>query len=208
MSIKVSIIEDDRVTRESLCQMITRADGLECLQAHACAEDALRDTPLHPPDVLMVDINLPGTSGIECVRTLKTALPQLQVLILTTYDDTDSIFESLRAGASGYLLKRNTSTEIISAIREVHAGGSPMSMHIARKVASYFHPTRRPAPEVLKLSTRESEILSQLSKGLQYKEIAQQLDISPSTVRAHLHTIYGKLHVQSRLEAVAKYVGQ
>ncbi|MFZ4764179.1 MAG: response regulator transcription factor [Roseimicrobium sp.] len=205
--LRVSIVEDDKVTRDTLCQLITRCQGLECYLTYANAEQALEDVPRHPPDVLMVDLNLPGINGVECIRTLKMVRPHVQMLVLTTYEDAENIFDSLRAGASGYLLKRSPASEIAAAIREVHEGGSPMSMQIARKVVSFFHPVRQPAPEVEKLSSREHDILSHLSRGLQYKEIADALGISPSTVRAHLHTIYNKLHVQSRLEAVAKYVG-
>jgi DNA-binding NarL/FixJ family response regulator len=208
MPIRISIVEDDRITRESLAALIARAENLECLDTYANAEEALGHAPKRLPDVLLVDINLPGRSGIECVATLKAAHPRLNVLMLTTYDDTESIFDSLRAGASGYLLKRTPSAEIITAIREVHAGGSPMSMHIARKVVSHFHGARPANPEMQTLTPREQEILAHLARGLHYKEIADQLSISTSTVRAHLHTIYGKLHVQSRTEAVVKFLGK
>ncbi|EDY16768.1 two component transcriptional regulator, LuxR family [Chthoniobacter flavus Ellin428] len=208
MPIRISIVEDDRITRESLAALIARAENLECLDTYANAEEALHHAPERLPDVLLVDINLPGRSGIECVAALKTAHPRLNVLMLTTYDDTENIFASLRAGASGYLLKRTPSAEIITAIREVHAGGSPMSMHIARKVVSHFHLARPANPEMQTLTPREHEILTLLARGLHYKEIADQLGISTSTVRAHLHTIYGKLHVQSRTEAVVKFLGK
>ena len=208
MPLRVSLVEDDRVTRESLAALIARADDLECLATYANAEDAMRNVPKKLPDVLLVDINLPGRSGIECVAALKAAHPKLQVLMLTTYDDTENIFESLRAGASGYLLKRTPSAEIIAAIREVAGGGSPMSTHIARKVVTHFHPGRSATPEMQTLTPREHEILTLLARGLHYKEIADQLGISTSTVRAHLHAIYGKLHVQSRTEAVVKFLGR
>ncbi len=207
--IRISLVEDDRVTRESLTALLTRAAGLTFVAAYPTAEDALRDVPKELPDVLLVDINLPGRSGIECVAALKAAHPALLFLMLTTYDDTELIFDSLRAGANGYLLKRTRAAELIAAIREVHAGGSPMSMNIARKVVSYFHPGRATAaPEMQTLTPREHEILTLLARGLHYKEIADQLGISTSTVRAHLHTIYGKLHVQSRTEAVVKFLGR
>ena len=204
MSIRISIVEDDRVTRESLAALLGRAAGLVCLATYATAEEALAQVPKHLPDVLLVDINLPGRSGIECVAELKTAHPELQVLMLTVYDDTESIFESLRAGASGYLLKRTRTADLVAAIKEVLQGGSPMSTNIARKVVSHFHTPGR-ARELQALTTREHEILSRLAEGLQYKEIADKLDITPGTVRAHLHTIYGKLHVQTRTEAVVKF---
>ncbi|TLD68619.1 response regulator transcription factor [Phragmitibacter flavus] len=207
-SVKVSIVEDDRVTRETLEKLINREPGLTCIATYPSAEQAIIEVPKLPPDVLLADINLTGRSGIECVAALKTAMPGLHVLMLTTYDDTENIFDSLRAGASGYMLKRARPADILAAVKEVHRGGSPMSMHIARKVVSYFHPGRTMAPELQTLTARENEILGQLSKGLQYKEIADQLNISTSTVRAHLHAIYGKLHVQSRTEAVVKFLGK
>lgn len=204
--IKIAIVEDDKVTRETLAKLISREEGLVCLGTYVTAEEAIRDIAKNLPDVLLCDINLPGRSGIECVAVLKSAHSQLQMLMLTTYDDTENIFDSLRAGASGYILKRNIATELIPAIREVHQGGSPMSMNIARKVVTFFHPDRPASPEIQTLTPREHEILTLLARGLHYKEIAEQLGISTSTVRAHLHTIYGKLHVQSRTEAVVKFL--
>ena len=205
--IRVSFVEDDTVTRESLSQLFSSSAELECLHAYPNAEQAILDVPQHPPDVLIVDLNLPATSGNVCIRKLKEKLPQMQILVLTTYEDTDNIFDSLRSGASGYLLKRSTPEEIIAAIKEVHEGGSPMSMNIARKVVTFFHPVRveLPAsPDLARLTTRELQILEELAKGGQYKHIAEALGITPATVRAHLHTIYGKLHVRSRDEAVLK----
>lgn len=204
--IRVSLIEDDLLTRESLAALIARHEDLICLSTFPSAEQALTELPANLPDVLLVDINLPGMSGIKCVATLKSAHPGMQVVILTTYDDSDFVFEALRAGASGYLLKRTPSSTLLDAIREVHEGGSPMSATIARKVVLFFQRQRQPSPEMQSLTVRENEILRHLSMGLHYKEIADQLEISTSTVRAHLHTIYGKLHVQSRTEAVVKYL--
>jgi DNA-binding NarL/FixJ family response regulator len=208
MSIQVSIVEDDPVTRENLKAIINRSDELDCLHAYATAEDALRRVPKEMPDVLLLDINLGRRSGIECVAVLKAAHPKLQMLMVTTYDDTKLIFDALRAGASGYLLKRTPAAEIVAAIKEVHEGGSPMSAQIARKVVSYFHPDRALPHDMETLTAREHEILNLLAKGMQYKEIADHLTISTSTVRGHLHLIYGKLHVQSRTEAVLKYLGR
>lgn len=208
MLIKVSIVEDDPATRENLMAIIDRSDDLAVLETYPSAEDAIRGVPRNMPDVLLVDINLGRRSGIECVAVLKAAHPKLQMMMVTTYDDTKLIFEALRAGASGYLLKRAPVAEIVAAVKEVHDGGSPMSAQIARKVVSYFHPARSPVSEMETLTTREHEILTLLAKGLQYKEIADHLDISTSTVRGHLHLIYGKLHVQSRTEAVLKYLGR
>lgn len=206
MSIRVAVVEDDEITRESLVALINRAGDLDCIAAWSSAEEAIQALSGNVPDILIADINLPAASGIACVTTAKAAHPALQVLMLTTYDDTDSIFDSLRSGASGYLLKRSAATELLPAIREVMQGGSPMSAPIARKVVTYFHPERRATPEMQSLTPREQEILAHLAKGLLYKEIADQLGITVSTVRAHLHAVYGKLHVQSRTEAVVKYL--
>lgn len=206
MPIRVAIVEDDRVTRESLVRLVERHKDLACVGAFSSGEEALEELPSNLPDVVLMDINLSGMTGIECVGSLKQKHPGLQVLMLTTYDDTENLFDSLRAGANGYLLKRAPAPEILNAIQEVHEGGSPMSTNIARKVVTYFHPRRQTAPELQTLTPREHEILTELCRGLHYKEIADQLGISTSTVRAHLHTIYGKLHVQSRTEAVVKYL--
>jgi DNA-binding NarL/FixJ family response regulator len=208
MSVRVSIVEDNTGTRESIAALLGRAPGLELAGAHATGEDALRDLPGQRPDVVLMDINLPGISGIECVSRLKERIPRVQVLMLTTYEDGDLIFESLRAGASGYLLKNIPPAELAQAVEQVHAGGSPMSMQIARKVVSHFQRIKRPETDVDKLTKREQEILALLAKGFLYKEIADNLGITLSTVRAHLHTVYEKLHVQSRTQAVVKFLGQ
>jgi DNA-binding NarL/FixJ family response regulator len=207
MPINVSIVEDNRGTRESLKELLGRAQGLRCMGAYASGEEALRSIPEQTPDVVLMDINLPGMRGIECVARLKARVPKTQVLMLTTYDESDLIFESLRAGAHGYLLKNTTSAELVQAVEQVHSGGSPMSMHIARKVVNHFEQNRKSGSEMEKLTKREHEILALLAKGYLYKEIADQLGISISTVRAHLHTVYEKLHVQSRTEAVVKFLG-
>lgn len=206
-SIKVSLVEDHRATRESLLAYLGRARGLKCLRAYATGEEALAGLPAEAPDVVLMDINLPGMNGIECVAKLKEVLPRTQVLMLTTYQETDLIFDSLRAGASGYLLKNMPPAELVEAIEQVHAGGSPMSMHIARKVVSHFQQIRKPASDVDQLTAREKEILALLAQGFLYKEIADQLGITLSTVRAHLHAVYEKLHVQSRTQAVVKFLG-
>ncbi len=207
MRIKVAIVEDSRGTRESLTELLGRAPTLRCVGAYANGEEALRDIPGEPPDVVLMDINLPGMSGIECVGRLRDRLPKTQVLMLTTYEETDLIFDSLRNGASGYLLKNMPPAELIQAVEQVHAGGAPMSMQIARKVVNHFQQIKKPTSDVEKLTKREQEILSLLAKGYLYKEIADQLSITLSTVRAHLHTIYEKLHVQSRTQAVVKFLG-
>src|SRR5215475_7767894 len=207
MAINVSIVEDNRGTRESLRELLGRAQGLKCVGAYASGEEALRKIPEETPDVVLMDINLPGMRGIECVARLKARAPKTQVLMLTTYDESDLIFESLRAGAHGYLLKNTTADDLIQAVEQVHSGGAPMSMNIARKVVNHFQQIKKPSSEMEKLTKREHEILALLAKGYLYKEIGDQLGISISTVRAHLHTVYEKLHVQSRTEAVVKFLG-
>lgn len=208
MPITYAIVEDAAATREHLLAVLRRAPGLKCLHTCANGEEALRCLPDDVPDVVLMDLHLPGMSGIQCVARIKECLPRVQVLILTTYEDGDLIFDSLRAGASGYLLKSTKPDELVEAIEQVHAGGSPMSMSIARKVVSHFQQLRAPASGFEQLTPREIEILTQLARGLHYKEIGEQLSISVSTVRTHLHAIYGKLHVQSRTEAVVRYLGQ
>jgi DNA-binding NarL/FixJ family response regulator len=207
MRIRVSIVEDNRGTRESLTELLTRAPALRFVNAHPTGEDALRQIPTDAPDVVLMDINLPKMNGIECVAQLKQKLPKTQVLMLTTYEEGDLIFDSLRKGASGYLLKNLPPAELVQAIEQVHAGGAPMSMQIARKVVNHFQQIKKPRSEMEQLTKREHEILALLAKGFLYKEIADQLGISLSTVRAHLHTVYEKLHVQSRTEAVVKFLG-
>ena len=206
--IRVCIVEDDPKTREGFVKILQHAPEIVCLGTFASVEEAEREIPKIMPDVVLMDINLGSGSGIDCVSALKRLHPKLQFLMLTTYDDSEMIFNSLRAGASGYLLKRSAATELLAAIVEVHDGGSPMSMQIARKVVSHFHQIRKPASDVELLTEREHEILALLAKGLPYKQIADQLCISPSTVHGHLHKIYGKLHVQSGTEAVVKFLGK
>jgi DNA-binding NarL/FixJ family response regulator len=208
MAISVSIVEDNRGTRESLKELLGRAQGLRCVGAYSSGEEALKKIPEEKPDVVLMDINLPGMRGIECVAQLKARAPKTQVLMLTTYDQSDLIFESLRAGAHGYLLKNSDPADLVQAVEQVHAGGAPMSMYIARKVVNHFQQIRKPSSEMETLTKREYEILGLLAKGYLYKEIADQLGISISTVRAHLHTVYEKLHVQSRTEAVVKFLGR
>jgi DNA-binding NarL/FixJ family response regulator len=207
MSIAISIVEDQRDMRESLVEWLNHAPGLRCVGAHASAEEALRNIPQERPDVVLMDINLTGMNGIQCVARLKQKLPQTQVLMLTTYDDGDLIFDSLRAGANGYLLKNMPRAELVAAVEQVQAGGAPMSLQIARKVINHFH--QAPGPSDLdQLTGRELDILKLLAKGYMYKEIADRLGISMSTVRTHISAVYEKLHVQSRTEAAMKLVGQ
>jgi DNA-binding NarL/FixJ family response regulator len=206
MAIMVSIVEDDQRTRESLAALVGGAPGLRCLATYASGEEALSRIPADPPDVALVDINLPRVGGIECVAKLKVRLPKLHVLMITTYEEGDLIFRSLRAGASGYLLKKTPRAKLIEAIEEVHSGGAPMSMQIARKVVDHFHHIQQPASDMHKLTKREHEILALLAKGYRYKEITEAVGLSMSTVRTHLAHIYEKLHVQSRTEAAVKYL--
>ncbi len=204
--IRLCLVEDHEGTREFLLKLLRREEGIVCLGAFGDGRKALAEIPRLRPDVVLMDLHLPGLGGIECVRTLKRDHPQIEFVVLTTYDDTDLIFDALRAGASGYLLKRAAAGELVEAIDEVSRGGSPMSMEIARRVVSHFHQIRQPALDEENLSNREREILALLSKGLTYKLIAERLGLSPYTVHNRLHGIYKKLQVQSRTEAVAKYL--
>jgi DNA-binding NarL/FixJ family response regulator len=206
MAITVSIVEDDRATRENLAALMNGATTLRCVGTYPTAEKALAGIPRDNPDVALVDINLPGMSGIDCVAQLKAKLPQLQVLMLTMYEQSNLIFDSLRAGASGYLLKTTPPDELIQAFEEVRSGGSPMSIRIARKVVQYFQQTEGSSCSMEKLSPREYEILSLLAKGRLYKEIAAELGISHGTLRTHQMHIYEKLQVKSRTEAAAKFL--
>ena len=206
MAVTVCIIEDVLGTRETLIELFRRTADIQCIGAFADAESAVRAWPQLRPDVALIDIKLPGKSGIECVGELKRQHPELQVLMLTTYEETELIFKSLRAGANGYLLKNLPAEELIAAVREVRAGGAPMSMQIARKVVAHFHPHPSAPDHLAQLTQRESEILRLLAKGFLYKEIAEKLGITMGTVRTHIHTVYGKLHVQTRTEAVVKYL--
>ena len=205
--IQVSLVDDDAGTREKLKVILNAAATIACLHTYGSGEEAVREIPRDPPDVVLMDINLPGMNGIECVAQLKPKLPKLQILMLTTYEDSKLIFDSLRNGASGYLLKNVPPQEVVQAVEQVSAGGSPMSMAIARKVVNYFQQLKKGTSEIGTLSKREQEILALLAKGFLYKEIADQLGITAGTVRVHLHAVYEKLHVSSRTEAVVKYLG-
>jgi len=206
MAITVSIVEDNEKLRGTLARVLNRADGFQCASQHASAEDALKELPAVKPDVVLMDINLPGINGVECVRQLKPLLPGTQVMMLTVYEDTENIFDALAAGASGYMLKRTATPELLEAIREVQRGGSPMTTHIARKVVQSFQRTALVAPPTENLSDREQQVLDLLSQGLMYKEIAEKLDISYETVHTYIRRIYEKLQVRTRTEAVAKFL--
>jgi len=206
MPIRVAIVEDDVVTRKTLALQIGRATGLSLMASYASAEEAISALACKAPDVVLMDINLPLRSGIDCLVELKKTCPKVQILILTSSEDSGQIFAALRAGASGYLLKGASRDEIVSAIKNVQAGGASMSPPIARKVVSYFQKSAKPSIDLETLTAREQEILSLLAKGSYYKEIATELGIRTGTVRNHLHEIYRKLHVQSRTEAVLKFL--
>ena len=209
MKIRVSIVEDDGRVRNGLVQLINLSEGFQCVSQHSNAEVALADLPAAKPDVVLMDINLPGLNGVECVRQLKPQLPATQIMMLTVYEETEMIFKALTAGATGYLLKQTPPAELLTAIRDVHRGGSPMTSHIARKiVASFQQPPAAAARGMDNLTPREQEVLDHLAKGFLYKEIADALGISYDTVHAHIRRIYEKLQVRSRTEAVAKHLQQ
>jgi DNA-binding NarL/FixJ family response regulator len=204
MPITVCLVEDNHEVRASCSALLTNAPGLQFKGGYASAEEALEKIPLAPPDVALVDIHLPGMSGIECVARLKSGLPNLQILILTLYEQSDLIFDSLRAGANGYLLKSMPSADLIQAVELVHAGGAPMTMSVARRVIASFKDYKQPVTPNMNLSPREREILDKLAQGCRYREIGEALGISAFTVRAHLHSVYKKLHVGTGTQAVIK----
>jgi len=207
LSIGVAIVEDDVPAREIIAGWIRSADGFKLVGEYDDAETAIADLPQRKPSVVLFDINLPGMNGIECVRKLKPHLPDTQFLMVTVYEDANHIFDALAVGASGYLLKQTRRSELIDALKDVHAGGSPMSSQIARKVVQSFrrNETENANGEAAELSQREREVLELLARGYLYKEIAEQLKISVPTVNTYIRRIYEKLHVRSRAQAVAKY---
>ena len=205
--ITVAIVEDDSQVRHSLVGILKRGSGVLCVGAFGDAEEALRELPRLQPQVTLMDINLPGIDGVECVQKLSGLLPQMQMVMLTVYDDTDAIFNSLAAGASGYLLKPVSAVQLLAAVKDVYAGGAPMTSNIVRKVVQTFKQPVATAHETENLSTREQEVLDYLAKGYLYKEIADQLSISYGTVHTYIERVFKKLHVSSRAQAVAKYLG-
>lgn len=204
--IRVSIVDDEVDLRENIAGYVDAAKGFRCVSVHSSAEEALERLPHEKPDVVLMDINLGGMSGIECVLKLKPLMRETQVVMLTVFEDTDKIFSALAAGASGYLLKRMPPEKLLEAIREVHEGGSPMSAPIARKVVQSLQNPKAVVDETAELSPREREVLDGLAEGQAYKQIADKLNVSIHTVRNYIRRIYEKLHVRSSAEAVAKYL--
>jgi len=204
MLLRVAIVEDDLRWRTSLESLLREAGGLECVGSYSTGEDAIQELPGRRPQVVLMDINLPKMSGVECTRQLRALLPDILIIMLTVYDDSDRIFQALQMGANGYLLKRAAADEILQAIQDVHRGGAPMSPYIARKVVQSFQhqaPTARPDDV---LSKRESEVLGYVARGYSDKEVAEALGLTTATIRSYLKTIYSKLHVHSRTQAITK----
>lgn len=205
MPTKVSIVDDDEMSRSLWAEWIDHAAGFSCRNHYGSAEQAEAPLLQERPAVVLMDINLPGRSGIDCVRRLKPQAPEIQFVMLTVYGDAEHVFDALAAGATGYLLKRTNRATLLAALQEVQAGGSPMSSTVARQVVQFFQKSRAAVPEADRLSGREQEILQLLARGRQNKEIVAELGISPSTVATHIRRIYEKLHVHSRAEAVGKF---
>lgn len=201
-------MEDDDPARRSLAVLFNGTPGFQCVSSHRTAEDALKKMPLNDCDVVLMDLSLPGASGIECTRELKRRRSVVQVLVLTVFEDDDKIFESLRAGATGYLLKNTPLAQVVEAVQSIHAGGSPMSPAIARKVAEHFQESPCPPQGAARLTDREREVLDLIARGRKNAAIAHDLGISPHTVDKHIRHIYEKLEVQTRAEATAKYLAR
>ena len=208
MIITLAIVEDLDEVRDGLKNFISLSQDFKVLDIYKTAEDAVIGLPKLKPDIVIMDINLPGMNGIECIRQVKDKSPATQFMMFTVYENDEKVFEALKAGASGYLLKNTGLVQLIESLKELHNGGSPMSANIARKLVTLFRNEQRETANLEILSNRENEILQLLSKGLLYKEIADQLSISVSTVRQHIHHIYEKLHVQNRTEAINKAFGK
>jgi len=208
MSITIGIVEDLDEVRDGLKQFISLNSEFKVMGSFRTAEEALRELPALKPNIVIMDINLPGMNGIECIRQVKDKCPGTQFMMFTVYENDEKVFEALKAGASGYLLKNTGLMQMIVALKELHEGGSPMSSNIARKLVSIFQTHEKAKPQIELLSPREKEVLQLLSEGLLYKEIAEQLSISIATVRQHIHKIYDKLHVQNRTEALNMVYGK
>ena len=205
--ISVSIVEDMPDVRQKVKHIIDDSEEFICLSTYANAENAVDELPKLKPDIVLMDINLPGMSGIECIKKIKKKCAEMQFMMFTIYENSEQVYEALAAGASGYLLKKTPSEKILEALKELHEGGAPMSTHIARKVISFFQKENK-TNDNSQLSNREKQVLALLSKGFLYKEISNQLFISTGTVRQHIHKIYEKLHVQNRMEAINKFYGR
>lgn len=208
MSISLVIVEDLDEVREGLEQFISLNREFKVLDTFKTAEEAIYDLPGLKPDIVIMDINLPGINGIDCIKEVKHKVPKTQFMMFTVYENDEKVFEALKAGASGYLLKNTGLVQMIEALKELHNGGSPMSANIARKLVNIFQEQEKPKVSIEELSQRENEVLQQLAKGLLYKEIAEKLSISIATVRQHIHKIYEKLHVQNRTEALNRAFGK
>ena len=208
MSISLAIVEDLDEVRDGLKNFISLSNDFKVLDTFKTAEEALYDIPKLKPDIVIMDISLPGMTGIECIRLVKDKSPTTQFMMFTVYENDEKVFEALKSGASGYLLKNTGLIQLVESIKELYNGGSPMSANIARKLVTVFRNNEKEIETVELLSNRENEILQLLAKGLLYKEIADQLHISTNTVRQHIHKIYEKLHVQNRIEAINKVYGK
>jgi DNA-binding NarL/FixJ family response regulator len=201
----VMVVEDDRGLREQLVKILETAPDIKCIGAFVSAEEALPKIFENRPDVVLMDIKLPGMSGIQCVAEIKKVVPGMQIIMVTVYEDSERIFRALKAGANGYLVKSSPPDQLLEAIRDVYKGGAPMSSHIARKVVKHFHLIGPSTKEAENISPREREVLDLLSEGFIYKEIGDKLNIGTETVRTYVKNICQKMHVRSRLEAVAKH---
>ncbi|OQY96006.1 MAG: DNA-binding response regulator [Sphingobacteriales bacterium UTBCD1] len=208
MSISLIIVEDLKEVRDGLKNFIGLSSDFKVLDTFQTAEEALIEIPRLKPDIVIMDINLPGMSGIECIRLIKNKTPATQFMMFTVYENDEKVFEALKAGASGYLLKSTGLVQLIESLKELHNGGSPMSANIARKLVNVFQKNETNLPEIETLTFRENEMLQMLAKGLLYKEIADKMNISINTVKQHIHNIYEKLHVQNRTEAINKALGK
>jgi DNA-binding NarL/FixJ family response regulator len=204
--VTLAVVEDSAIMRRNLSWWLDQTPGFRCVCACGNGSEALAVIPKHRPQVVLMDIQMPGMSGIDCTAQLKQLLPAVQIIVLTVYEDTDTIFEALRAGACGYLLKRSSPQQILSAIQDILQGGAPMTSAIARKVVSVFQLPVAPAGAGTALSAREREVLDLLALGLSNKEIAAKLNLSPFTVKNYLARVFEKLHVRCRTEAVMAYL--